>query len=113
MSYDNPCDAIVCNVPGETCENGICKCGSARSCEGSLSGSFCDLANSKCKCSAKEDACKDGLLCDPMDGKCKRCVGQSSCCTKDSPCGVGGGDCNEDTDCMDGLKCGKTIVLLK
>ena len=54
-TYNNPCDAIVCNVPGEACENGICKCGSARSCEGSLSGSFCDVANSKCKCSAKED----------------------------------------------------------
>ena len=42
MVYDDPCEGVVCNIPGETCQNGICKCGSACSCEGSQTGSYCD-----------------------------------------------------------------------
>ena len=29
-----------------------------------------------------------------------------SCCTRRNPCDVGGGDCDRDSDCAQGLKCG-------
>ena len=32
--------------------------------------------------------------------------GSSDCCTKDNPCEVGGGDCDEDDDCAGDLVCG-------
>ena len=34
------------------------------------------------------------------------CVGGDSCCNADNRCDVGEGDCDEDSDCLDGLKCG-------
>ena len=105
--YDDPCDGIVCNVPGEKCVNGQCKCGSACSCEFNPAGRFCDSNNSICKCSATEDACKDDLPeCDPVLGKCAKCAGTDGCCTKDNQCDVGEGDCHRDGDCKEGLKCG-------
>ena len=30
-----------------------------------------------------------------------------NCCTSESPCGEGEGDCDSDSHCKDGLKCGK------
>ena len=30
-----------------------------------------------------------------------------SACTKGSPCDIGEGDCDQDTDCKHGLKCGQ------
>ena len=33
-------------------------------------------------------------------------VGGKSCCTEDSPCGEGEGDCDINRDCKSGLKCG-------
>ena len=91
MVYDDPCDGVVCKIPGETCQNGLCKCGSACSCEGSQAGSYCDAKNSICKCSEVEDACKDGKVCDPVTGrsigqtgKCLKCLGGYDCCTEDN-----------------------------
>ena len=105
-NYADPCDEIVCNVPNETCVDGICKCGSSCSCEGSITASFCDSENSQCKCSATEDACEENLFCDISDGKCKRCIGQDDCCTKDKKCDVGEGGCSRSYECKQGLKCG-------
>ena len=29
------------------------------------------------------------------------------CCTTETPCGLEGGDCDGDTECQEGLKCGE------
>ena len=29
-----------------------------------------------------------------------------SCCSSNEPCGVGGGDCDRDSDCLGSFKCG-------
>ena len=106
-SYDDPCEGIVCNVPNETCVDGVCKCGNACSCNtGSITGSYCDSENGKCKCSATEDVCEGNLKCDTSDGKCRRCIGDDDCCTNDNKCDIGEGDCESDSDCKEGLKCG-------
>ena len=108
-NYTDPCKVpglIVCNVPGETCQDGVCKCGTACSCEGRPTGSYCDADNSICKCSDTEDACEEGSLCDPSDKKCRKCIGGSSCCTTDNKCDAMEGDCDKDEECKDGLKCG-------
>ena len=34
------------------------------------------------------------------------CTGGDSCCTKYNKCGEQEGDCDRDSDCLDGLKCG-------
>ena len=36
----------------------------------------------------------------------ERCNGGDSCCNANNRCDVGEGDCDSDTDCLDGLKCG-------
>ena len=33
--------------------------------------------------------------------------GTGECCTRESPCKVGGGDCDKDEDCAGDLVCGK------
>ena len=38
--------------------------------------------------------------CDPFKNE------NDECCTKESPCGKGAGDCDDDGDCKEGLKCG-------
>ena len=36
-----------------------------------------------------------------------RCTGEDDgCCTDEKPCDVGEGDCDSDSECMDGLTCG-------
>ena len=34
------------------------------------------------------------------------CSGGDSCCNEDNKCDVGEGDCDYDSDCLDGLVCG-------
>ena len=37
----------------------------------------------------------------------KRCTGEDNgCCTKDTPCGLGEGDCDSDKECAGSLTCG-------
>ena len=36
----------------------------------------------------------------------KSCNGKDNCCTSSNPCAIGDGDCNEHTDCAEGLFCG-------
>ena len=33
-------------------------------------------------------------------------VDEGTCCDKDNRCDIGEGDCDSDSDCADGLKCG-------
>ena len=47
--YDDPCKEIVCNIAGEKCVNGQCKCGSACSCEFNPAGQSCNPDKSICK----------------------------------------------------------------
>ena len=37
------------------------------------------------------------------------CQGGDSCCTPDNKCDIDEGDCDNDADCKEGLKCGKTF----
>ena len=70
------------------------------------------------------DCCSNASLidngeCDPVnfnnfcnfDGNdCSKCDGAVldwSCCSAKSPCGIGEGDCDFDTECQHGLICGK------
>ena len=116
--YDDPCEGVVCKIPGETCVNGQCKCGEGCSCENNFEFDVkawrqnaylhCDPANSVCKCSEKEDSCEDGKFCDAIARKCMTCNGGKSCCTEDNLCDVGEGDCNgNDKACKGELRCGK------
>ncbi len=34
------------------------------------------------------------------------CIGDNSCCTSRSRCGIGEGDCDADNECLGGLVCG-------
>jgi len=36
-----------------------------------------------------------------------RCLGENNCCTSSRPCGIGDGDCDRDSHCRPGLRCGK------
>lgn len=108
-----------CRVPGETCRNGVCKCGEHDSCEGKLAGEYCDPSNHKCKCSKWVDACTgeksqchngtcvlaDDVTCDIKNeiregGRCK-CGSEDTCKGKTS-----GAYCDsENSKC----KCTETV----
>ena len=46
-----------CVIPGETCQQGVCKCGDHETCQGKLAGTYCDPSNHECKCSPWVDSC--------------------------------------------------------
>ena len=51
--------------------------------------------------------CRPFLLLEaPTLGDCDPAFNDGSCCTSDSPCGVGEGDCDSDSDCAGDLTCG-------
>ena len=59
------------------------------------------------KCGTDNCPIKIGLQWDSTDDCCyKPCTGGDNCCTSSKPCGVNEGDCDNDDDCMAGLKCG-------
>ena len=35
-----------------------------------------------------------------------KCTGGDDCCSQDNKCGLGEGDCDHDSDCLPGLRCG-------
>ena len=41
-----------------------------------------------------------------MKKRCDPRKWDSHCCTSINPCGEGEGDCDEESDCKEGLKCG-------
>ena len=55
-------------MTGETCDGGVCKCGTGVSCANQITGAFCDTGNSVCKCAEAVDACTDGEIC--TEGAC-------------------------------------------
>ncbi len=57
------CAGITCAIAGETCVEGICKCGTANSCHNQATGAFCDAGNDVCKCAQDVDACTGGETC--------------------------------------------------
>ena len=58
-----------CRIPGETCQQGICKCGDHESCDGKLSGTYCNPSQHECKCSKLVDSCSGGTS-QCFDGVC-------------------------------------------
>ena len=51
--------------------------------------------------------CRPFLLLEaPTLGDCDPAFNDGSCCTSDSPCGLGEGDCDSDSDCAGDLTCG-------
>ena len=89
-----PCsgpNSIDCNILGETCVNGFCKCGSANSCEGRTTGSFCDAAISECRCSQTIASCSglvSGSYCDEQQNICK-CSDSVASCSEGLTCSDG------------------------
>ena len=61
----DPCAAVTCAVTGETCSDGVCKCGTAATCQAAISSSLADScvpADNVCKCGAVA-ACAEGQTC--------------------------------------------------
>ena len=76
-------NSITCTVPGESCIEGICRCGTSGSCENRRSGYYCDPIRSECLCSASLKSCSDterGTMCDQKDNSCK-CSATTSACS--------------------------------
>ena len=45
--------------------------------------------------------------CHSQDSRCNGVPSTNwSCCDHNNPCGVGGGDCDRDSDCLGDFKCG-------
>ena len=57
------CADVTCVVTGETCEGGICKCGTADTCENQATGEICDATNNRCKCTDTVDSCTGVETC--------------------------------------------------
>ena len=68
LGSSDPCAGITCDVAGEACDGGVCKCGTGNSCKNRATGAFCDAANSVCKCSQAVDACTGSETCN--EGAC-------------------------------------------
>ena len=102
-----PCNENTCNIDGENCTDGICRCGVAKTCEGNSSGSHCDAPNSVCKCSNYVDSCSPQEICNGTLCKCgssESCDGKitgSFCDADNSHC-----KCASDIDaCPEGVEC--------
>ena len=66
----DPCENITCEITGEKCDGGVCKCGeSNNTCAGDKKVNYCDFEKSKCMCAKNVDACSQGEKC--IHGKCK------------------------------------------
>jgi hypothetical protein len=64
----DPCADITCDVAGEACVGGVCKCGTGESCDNPATGAFCDADNNVCKCAQAVDACTGDEIC--TEGAC-------------------------------------------
>lgn len=96
--------AAVCDG-GDSCCTSDYPCGEEEGdcdedsdCEGDL---LCGSDN----CPAGETFETDDDCC--YDPFAVTCDGGDSCCTSDYPCGEEEGDCDEDSECEEGLKCGR------
>ena len=91
LTPDTQCGGInntTCNVVGESCIGGFCRCGRLSSCEGRRSGSYCDPFRHECRCSESLESCSDpsiGTLCDSKDNSCK-CSATAHACSGNKVC---------------------------
>ena len=68
-----PCSNVTCSIPGETCKEGLCMCGTVDSCANKTSGSYCQADQNQCKCSKDVEACAEEEEC--KNGMCgKSCI---------------------------------------
>jgi len=86
--------------------------GCEESCEGNGGCKECKVGEGAAGCGQQEHFrnCADISITAPASnllGSSSPCAGEDSCCNIDNPCEVNHGDCDEDADCMEGLKCGK------
>ena len=75
-------NSTTCKMAGETCVDGLCKCGQANSCESRKTGSYCDPVRSECRCSEKLESCSDpsrGIFCDTEANSCNCSETASTC----------------------------------
>lgn len=80
-----------CKVEGETCIEGVCKCGSMSSCENRKTGDVCEPMNGECRCSETLSSCPDpsrGNICDSKNNSC-RCSLSSPICNGNYYCTLG------------------------
>ena len=91
------CAAVTCANPGETCVEGICKCGSRATCAGVASGAYCDAANNQCKCSETVDSCS-GTTDTCTSGVCK-CGTNNACSISGETCSSGSCKCGTASSC--------------
>ena len=81
-----------CKVAGETCIDGVCRCGlHSSSCEGRKTGEFCDPIASECRCTESLPSCSDpsrGNICDAKGNVCK-CSATVPACYENDYCTLG------------------------
>ena len=84
-------NSTSCNVTGESCIGGVCKCGQANSCESRISGSYCDPIRGECRCSENTESCSDpsrGTICDTINNSCN-CSSTALACSGNEYCSLG------------------------
>ena len=83
-----------CKVAGETCVDGICRCGALSSCEGRKTGAFCDPRLGECRCSENLVSCSNpfrGNICNSSSSSCT-CSATALACNGNEYCTLG--SCN-------------------
>jgi len=100
---ENSCDPAnmdwSCCSSSAKCDDGDGDCDSDSDC---LSGYCAHNVGSSYGASASFDVCETAATCAPVNM-------DWSCCTSSSPCAIGDGDCDSDSDCVSGAMCGHDI----
>ena len=95
LIIDIPCggvDFTTCSVEGESCIDGVCKCGQADSCESRTSGSYCDPIIGECRCSEYLESCSDpssGIFCETNGNVSCKCSATAQACSGNEYCTLG------------------------
>jgi len=94
-----------CCTSSSPCDVGGGDCDYDSDCSGDLT-----CGNNNCKRDYSSPGSNWHSVADCCETPPPRCSGVPytdwSCCTNSEPCDVGGGDCDSDSHCMAGLKCG-------
>ena len=97
MRCDPKKDDLSCCSDASPCGIGEGDCDSDSECAGDLR---CGDGNCPAPAASYIDCCSaDGMRCDPKND-------DLSCCSDASPCGIGEGDCDRDSECGGDLRCG-------
>jgi len=110
LGFDSTDDC--CYDPRQTVQGQGGRCDGGDSC--CSGGGQCSLGEGDCD---DDRECSQGLVCgtdncqgagfDSTDDCCRqRCYGGDTCCTEQNACREGEGDCDQDSDCAPGLRCG-------